>query len=169
MGQDPTITLSIKEAGERPNSTYLFHIQLDGNPHHQQPEPFSAGFPGGAGDLPQLWLSLRAGLQAGNGRRCPEGPGKAALRPLAGPILGEDHGRGSRGRAAIFGHRLGNSRDPQPPLGAIASARWRLSRHQSALQNPPLSLHCQADGHLRRRAAPQALAPALHGLLSHRI
>ncbi len=30
MGQDPTITLSIKEAGERPNSTYLFHIQLDG-------------------------------------------------------------------------------------------------------------------------------------------
>ncbi len=31
MGQDPTITLSIKEAGERPNSTYLFHIQLDGN------------------------------------------------------------------------------------------------------------------------------------------
>ena len=31
MGQDPTITLSIKEAGVRPNSTYLFHIQLDGN------------------------------------------------------------------------------------------------------------------------------------------
>ena len=31
MGQDPTITLSIKEAGERPNNTYLFHIQLDGN------------------------------------------------------------------------------------------------------------------------------------------
>ncbi len=31
MGQDPTITLSIKEAGERPNTTYLFHIQLDGN------------------------------------------------------------------------------------------------------------------------------------------
>jgi hypothetical protein len=30
MGQDPTITLAIKEAGERPNSTYLFHIQLDG-------------------------------------------------------------------------------------------------------------------------------------------
>ena len=31
MGQDPTITLSIKEAGERSNNTYLFHIQLDGN------------------------------------------------------------------------------------------------------------------------------------------
>ena len=31
MGQDPTITLSIKEAGERPNITYLFHIQFDGN------------------------------------------------------------------------------------------------------------------------------------------
>jgi hypothetical protein len=30
MGQDPTITLSIKEAGERPNSTYIFYIQLDG-------------------------------------------------------------------------------------------------------------------------------------------
>ena len=32
MGQDPTITLSIKEAGERPNSTYLFHILLNGTP-----------------------------------------------------------------------------------------------------------------------------------------
>jgi hypothetical protein len=32
MGQDPTITLSIKEAGERPNTTYLFHILLDGTP-----------------------------------------------------------------------------------------------------------------------------------------
>jgi tetratricopeptide (TPR) repeat protein len=30
MGQDPTITLSIKEAGERPNCSYLFHILLDG-------------------------------------------------------------------------------------------------------------------------------------------
>jgi tetratricopeptide (TPR) repeat protein len=29
MGQDPTITLSIKESGERPNTTYLFHILLD--------------------------------------------------------------------------------------------------------------------------------------------
>ncbi len=32
MGQEPTITLSIKEAGEHPNSTYLFHILLNGNP-----------------------------------------------------------------------------------------------------------------------------------------
>jgi len=32
MGQDPTITLSIKEAGERPNGTYLFHILLNGTP-----------------------------------------------------------------------------------------------------------------------------------------
>jgi len=31
MGQDPTITLSIKETGESPNSTYLFHVLLDGN------------------------------------------------------------------------------------------------------------------------------------------
>jgi tetratricopeptide (TPR) repeat protein len=30
MGQEPTITLSIKESGERPNSTYLFHVLLDG-------------------------------------------------------------------------------------------------------------------------------------------
>jgi len=30
MGQEPTITLSIKESGERPNSIYLFHIMLDG-------------------------------------------------------------------------------------------------------------------------------------------
>ena len=30
MGQEPTITLSIKEAGERPNIAYLFHILLDG-------------------------------------------------------------------------------------------------------------------------------------------
>ena len=30
MGQDPTITLSIKESGERPNTTYLFHVLLDG-------------------------------------------------------------------------------------------------------------------------------------------
>ena len=30
MGQEPTITLSIKESGERPNTTYLFHILLDG-------------------------------------------------------------------------------------------------------------------------------------------
>jgi CHAT domain/AAA ATPase domain len=32
MGQDPTITLSIKEAGVRPNTTYLFHVLLDGTP-----------------------------------------------------------------------------------------------------------------------------------------
>ena len=32
MGQEPTITLSIKEAGEHPNSTYLFHILLNGTP-----------------------------------------------------------------------------------------------------------------------------------------
>jgi hypothetical protein len=32
MGHEPTITLSIKEAGEHPNSTYLFHILLNGNP-----------------------------------------------------------------------------------------------------------------------------------------
>lgn len=32
MNQEPTITLSIKEAGEHPNSTYLFHILLDGTP-----------------------------------------------------------------------------------------------------------------------------------------
>ena len=32
MGQEPTITLSIKEAGVRPNTTYLFHILLDGTP-----------------------------------------------------------------------------------------------------------------------------------------
>ncbi len=29
MGQDPIITLSIKEAGVRPNNIYLFHIQLN--------------------------------------------------------------------------------------------------------------------------------------------
>jgi tetratricopeptide (TPR) repeat protein len=29
MSQEPTITLSIKESGERPNTTYLFHILLD--------------------------------------------------------------------------------------------------------------------------------------------
>jgi len=32
MGLDPTITLSIKKAGVRPNITYLFHIFLDGTP-----------------------------------------------------------------------------------------------------------------------------------------
>ncbi len=32
MSQEPTITLSIKEAGERPNSNYLFHILLNGTP-----------------------------------------------------------------------------------------------------------------------------------------
>lgn len=32
MGQDPTITLSIKESGDRPNSSYLFHVFLDGKP-----------------------------------------------------------------------------------------------------------------------------------------
>lgn len=32
MGQDPTITLSIKEAGEHTNRTYLFHILLNGTP-----------------------------------------------------------------------------------------------------------------------------------------
>jgi len=32
MGQDPTITLSINESGDRPNSTYLFHVFLDGKP-----------------------------------------------------------------------------------------------------------------------------------------
>ena len=31
MGQDPTIILAIKEVGARPNSTYLFHIQLGGD------------------------------------------------------------------------------------------------------------------------------------------
>jgi hypothetical protein len=30
--QQPTITLSIKESGAPPNSTYLFHISLDGHP-----------------------------------------------------------------------------------------------------------------------------------------
>ena len=30
MGQEPTITLSIKESGERSNTTYLFHVLLDG-------------------------------------------------------------------------------------------------------------------------------------------
>ena len=32
MGQDPTITLSINESGYRPNSSYLFHVFLDGKP-----------------------------------------------------------------------------------------------------------------------------------------
>ena len=32
MSQEPTITLSIKDAGERPNTTYLFHILLNGTP-----------------------------------------------------------------------------------------------------------------------------------------
>jgi tetratricopeptide (TPR) repeat protein len=32
MGQEPTITLSIKEAGEHPDSTYLFHILRNENP-----------------------------------------------------------------------------------------------------------------------------------------
>ena len=31
MVQDQTITLSVKEAGERPNATYLFHVFLNGN------------------------------------------------------------------------------------------------------------------------------------------
>jgi hypothetical protein len=30
MVRDPTITLSIKESGEHPNTAYLFHILLDG-------------------------------------------------------------------------------------------------------------------------------------------
>ena len=30
MSQESTITLSISESGEHPNSTYLFHILLDG-------------------------------------------------------------------------------------------------------------------------------------------
>ena len=30
--QQPTITLSIKESGAPPNTTYLFHISLDGHP-----------------------------------------------------------------------------------------------------------------------------------------
>ena len=30
MVRDPTITLSIEESGERPNTTYLFHVLLDG-------------------------------------------------------------------------------------------------------------------------------------------
>jgi hypothetical protein len=32
MGHEPTITLSIKETGEHPVSTYHYHILLDGNP-----------------------------------------------------------------------------------------------------------------------------------------
>jgi len=32
MGQDPTITLSIKESGVHPNTNYLFHIFLNENP-----------------------------------------------------------------------------------------------------------------------------------------
>ena len=32
MVQEPTITLSINESGDRPNSTYLFHVFLDGKP-----------------------------------------------------------------------------------------------------------------------------------------
>jgi hypothetical protein len=32
MAQQPTITLSIKESGAPPSSTYLFHISLDGHP-----------------------------------------------------------------------------------------------------------------------------------------
>jgi hypothetical protein len=32
MGEEPTIALSIKEAGEHPNNTYLFHILLKGIP-----------------------------------------------------------------------------------------------------------------------------------------
>ncbi len=30
--QQPTITLSIKESGAPPNTTYIFHISLDGHP-----------------------------------------------------------------------------------------------------------------------------------------
>jgi hypothetical protein len=30
MDKQPTITLSIKESGAPPNTTYLFHISLDG-------------------------------------------------------------------------------------------------------------------------------------------
>ena len=30
--QQPTITLSIKESGAPPSTTYLFHISLDGHP-----------------------------------------------------------------------------------------------------------------------------------------
>ena len=32
MDPQPTITLSIKESGAPPNTTYLFHISLDGHP-----------------------------------------------------------------------------------------------------------------------------------------
>ena len=32
MDPQPTITLSIKESGATPNTTYLFHISLDGHP-----------------------------------------------------------------------------------------------------------------------------------------
>jgi hypothetical protein len=32
MGQEPTITLSIKEFGDRPNSYYQFHVFLDDRP-----------------------------------------------------------------------------------------------------------------------------------------
>ena len=32
MNPQPTITLSIKESGAPPNTTYLFHISLDGHP-----------------------------------------------------------------------------------------------------------------------------------------
>jgi hypothetical protein len=32
MAQQPTITLSVKESGASPNTTYLFHITLDGHP-----------------------------------------------------------------------------------------------------------------------------------------
>lgn len=32
IAQDPVITLSIKESGATPNTTYLFHISLDGHP-----------------------------------------------------------------------------------------------------------------------------------------
>ena len=59
MGQEPTITLSIKEAGERPNSTYLFHILQNGTP-----------------------LTSNQSLSLPESQAVREG--KAALRPLAG-------------------------------------------------------------------------------------
>ena len=36
MVQEPTITLSINESGDRPNSIYLFHVFLDGKPLSSQ-------------------------------------------------------------------------------------------------------------------------------------
>ena len=167
MGQDPTITLSIKEAGERPNSTYLFHILLDGTPLTSN-QSLSLQDSQAVRELSrQLWRSVRAEMQAGDERRRPEGSWESSSS-----TSGWQHpGRRSRQAVPVGTLRflVIASEVPEilnlpwelllPPEGEFLGINplFRIRRFPSSTK---------ADGRLRRRSAPKAPAPALHGLLT---